>query len=94
MNIVYAATAAEIANPIIDKIKVAILYPLISLMMGVALLVFLWGVFEYIAGADGDQARETGKRHMFYGIIGLVVMVSAFAILEIATATFGVTIPS
>ncbi len=94
MNLLYAATTAEdVAGPILDRIKVVILYPLISLLLGAALLLFLWGVFRYIAGAEGDEARETGKRHMLYGIIGLVVMVSALAILELATATFGVGVP-
>lgn len=88
-------TAEAVAGPILERIKVVILYPLISLLLGAALLVFLWGVFRYIAGAgaESDEARETGKRHMLYGIIGLVVMVSALAILELATATFGVEVP-
>lgn len=94
MNLLHAAVDAEaIAAPILERIKVVILYPLISLLMGAALLFFLWGIFRYIAGAEGDEARETGKRHMLWGIIGLVVMVSALAILELATATFGVGVP-
>lgn len=94
MNIAYAAVDARaIAGPFIDKIQGAILFPLISLLLGVALLVFLWGVFAYIKNAEGDEARETGKKHMLFGIIGLVVMVSAFAILKIAAQTFGITVP-
>ncbi len=83
--------AETIVRPYLDRIQGAILYPLVSLLMGVALLIFLWGVFRYISNAEGDEARETGKKHMLYGIIGLVVMVSAVAILEIAKATFGIT---
>lgn len=94
MNIAYAAVDAKaIAGPFIDKIQGAILFPLVSLMMGIALLIFLWGVFAYIKNAEGDEARETGKKHMLYGIIGLVIMVSAFAILRIAANTFGVPVP-
>jgi hypothetical protein len=40
------------------------------------------------------MARETGRRHMLYGIIGLLVMLSAFAILRIAIETFGIGLPS
>jgi hypothetical protein len=90
MNILYAADANAVAGPFIDKIKGAILYPLISLMLGVALLIFLWGLFQYIANAESEEARQTGKKHMLFGIIGLVIMVSAVAILEIAKATFGI----
>lgn len=94
MNLLYAAdpvTASSLVCPYVTKILSIILYPLISLLMGVALLFFVWGVFRYIAGAEGDEARETGKRHMLFGVIGFVIMVSALAILQIAIATFGIS---
>ena len=94
MNIAYAAVDAKaIAGPFIDKIQTAILFPLISIMMGVALLVFLWGVFQYIAGAEGEEARKTGRKHMLFGIIGLVIMVSALALLKLAAGTFDIPVP-
>lgn len=93
MNITYAADAKAIVSPFIDKIQGAILYPLISLLLGIALLVFLWGVFGYIKNAEGDEARTTGKKHMLFGIIGLVIMVSALAILKIAAQTFDIPVP-
>ena len=91
--IAYAQEGAHInaAKGVLAKIETVILFPLMSLMVAVALLVFLWGVYEYVAGADDESARTTGKTHMLYGIIGLVVMVSAYAILKIAAGTFGVS---
>ena len=38
---------------------------------------------------SNGQAREEGKKHIMYGIIGLVVMVSAYTLLTIAANTFG-----
>ena len=95
MNIAYAAApnAQTLVGPFVDKIKGAILFPLIALLVGVALLVFLWGVFAYITHAEGDEARKTGQKHMLFGTIGLVIMVSAYAILHVAAETFGITIP-
>jgi len=83
-------------NPyqLLDKIKVAILYPLIALLLGVAVLVFLWGVFEMIQGADDEEARTKGKQHVLFGIIGIVVMLSALTLLRIAANTFGVSLPA
>jgi hypothetical protein len=87
------AAAADVARSFLMKFNEAILYPLIALMMGVALLIFLWGSFEFIMNAGNDSARETGKRHIMWGIIGMVVMVSAYGILAIAVGTFGLDIP-
>ncbi|MCA9359319.1 hypothetical protein KC926_03895 [Candidatus Kaiserbacteria bacterium] len=73
----------------VTKLNDIIIYPLIALLTAVAFLVFLWGCTEYFMNATNDQAREQGVKHITYGIIGLVIMISAFAILSIATATFG-----
>lgn len=81
-------TAAKTA---LAKIESAILFPLMTLMMAVALLMFLWGMYEYVLNADDEGARSTGKTHMLYGVIGLFVMISALGILKIAAGTFGIT---
>lgn len=95
--IAYAATeGAHIvkSKELLGKIESAILFPIMTLMMTVALFVFLYGMYEYVLHAENDEARSAGKQHMLYGIIGLVIMVSAYAILRIAASTFGVEIPS
>ncbi len=81
--------AAEEAGKFVSKVNDIILYPLIALLSGIAFLFFIWGCAVYILNADNDSAREEGKKHMMYGIIGLVVMLSAYTILAIATGTFG-----
>jgi hypothetical protein len=88
MNIAYAATN-EFAVSIVTTVKNVIIYPLVTLMFVVAMVVFLWGVFEYVKGGTEEAARATGKRHMIFGVIGFVVMLSAVAILNIALGTVG-----
>ena len=84
-----AQTEAQlVAQDLLSKINEVILFPLITLMLAVALLVFLYGGFEYVRGASNDGDRETGKRHLLYGTIGMLVMISALAILTIAAGTF------
>ena len=88
----HASGHVAAAQDLVSKIEANILFPLMSLMVGVAILVFLWGAYEFVANAESDGGRETGRRHMLYGIIGLVVMFSALAILKIAALTFGVVV--
>ena len=73
----------------VERFNEVILYPVIALLTGVAFLVFVWGVAEYLMQADNEQGRQKGVSHITWGLIGLVVMVSAFAILSLAAATFG-----
>ncbi len=83
------AAAIEEASSFIQRLNDAILFPLIYLMMGVALLFFVYGAAQYILGASSDQAREEGKKNIMYGILGFLVMGSAYAILGLAAGTFG-----
>ena len=71
-----------------DKINSIILFPLISLLLAAAVLLFVWGGLKYLLNAEDASARKEGQRHMLFGIIGIVVMVSALAILNIAVNTF------
>lgn len=87
---VLAGDAEAAARSFVATLNEVILYPLIALLMGIAFLVFIWGCFEYIRGANNVSAREAGVKHITYGIIGLVVMVSAWAILTLVADTFGV----
>jgi hypothetical protein len=90
--IVLASSHTGAAASLVDKIEEAILFPLITLLLAVALLMFLWGAFEYVYNADSDAGRDTGRRHMLWGVIGLLVMISALAILRIVASTFGVDV--
>lgn len=80
--------AAE-AMSFVETLNRVILIPLIALLLAVAFLVFLFGCAQYIMGANNPSAREQGVKHITYGIIGLVVMLSAWAILSLAAGTFG-----
>lgn len=77
------------ASSFVDKVNHIIVFPFITLLSAIAFLVFLYGCAEYIMNASSDKGREQGVKHITWGIIGLVVMVSAWAIFSLATGTFG-----
>ncbi len=81
--------AATEAGNFVDKFNDVILFPTIALLSAVAFFMFLWGCAEYFLNANNDQARQQGVKHITWGIIGLVVMLSAFTILNIFAASIG-----
>ncbi len=83
--------AVNEASSFVDKLNEVILFPFIALLLGVAFLVFLYGCAEYIFKSGNESARADGVRHITWGIIGLVVMTTAWAILSLATGTFGLS---
>jgi hypothetical protein len=61
---------------------------LIPLLIGVALLGFLWGLVQYIFKAGDEKARGEGKQIMFWGVIALFVMVSVWGIIGVLQSSF------
>lgn len=74
---------------LIHKINQVIVNPLITLIFAAAVLIFLYGVFEYVKGADSDDARSTGRNHIIWGVVGMFIMISTFAIMDLIMNTIG-----
>lgn len=71
------------------KVQDAILTPIITLLALGAFLIFIWGIVEFIASAENEEKRTTGQQHMIWGIIGLVIIFGANAIVSLISATVG-----
>ena len=90
-----ASKATCVAQGFLDKLNEAVLYPLIILLLAVAFLIFLYGGLKFILKPSSLAGESNeGRNHMLYGIIGLVVMASAGAILAIAAGTFNLSTKS
>lgn len=78
---------------ILARVNEHILNPIILLMFFAAFLVFFWGLINFISNAENEEARITGRRHMLWGVVGITIMVCAYAILGMMTGTFGISMP-
>lgn len=58
-----------------------ILQPFVSFLFALAAILFLWGVVEFLINRDNEEERDTGKRHMIWGLIGLTIMLSVNGIM-------------
>lgn len=85
-KVAYASLNSFIAN--VDRM---IINPLIIFLFALALAYFLFGVFEFIVHGNNDEKKTIGKSHMLWGVIGLTIMMSVWAILGIILNTLGIT---
>jgi hypothetical protein len=74
-------------SDLLTRLVNAIVNPLIRFMFVIALMYFLYGVVQFIRNSDSDDGRTVGKRHMLYGVIGMSIMISVYAIMSIAFGT-------
>jgi hypothetical protein len=89
--------AGTFSDTVYNTIIIGILQPLIKLLIALSIVFFIWGVFKFMI-AEGDK-REEGRQFMFWGVVGIFVMVSVWGLVAILTNTFkldttGIKIPS
>lgn len=81
-------------QPLLENAVKVIINPIIQIVFAVATIVFVYGVFEFIRGADNPEVRKQGQQHMLWGIIGLAIMTSVFTIIRILINTLGADTPT
>ncbi|MFA5095103.1 MAG: hypothetical protein WC447_00340 [Candidatus Paceibacterota bacterium] len=92
MNLLFinVAYASESVDAFISNVNKLIINPLIILLFGLAVVYFLYGVFQFISNSANEEAKTKGKSHMIWGIIGIVVMMGVFTILNMIMNTFNI----
>ena len=60
------------------------------IIIALAVLVFMWGIFQFVRASDNEDQRKEGRAYMLYGIIGIFVMISLWGFVRILTNTFDI----
>lgn len=76
----------DVVNYVICIIGASIL----PFIFGLAVLVFIYGVVQYMAGAEEEAKREQGRQFIIWGLIALFAMVSVWGLVRVLNNTFGV----
>lgn len=73
-------------NGIIDIINTL----LVPVIIAIAFITFLWGVYKYfILGAAEEKERAEGKTFVMWGIIGFVTILSVWALVKLGASILG-----
>lgn len=73
---------------IINFFTCTIMNAIVPLLMGLAIIGFVYGVIKYFLNPDNEEKRKDGKSFMFWGIVTLFVMVSIWGLVGILSNTF------
>ncbi len=76
--------------PLLRSISQYILNPLILLAFAIAFVVFFFGIVQFIAS---DAKRGEGKSKIFWGLLGMFIMVAAYGLIRLVLNTFGIPSP-
>jgi hypothetical protein len=82
-------TFPRLLNNIFDYI----LNPVIALLFAVALLIFVYGIVQFISSETADSKRAEGQRKIAWGLVGMFIMFSAYGIIHVLLRTFDIPSP-
>lgn len=74
----------------VRKVNISIINPIIWVLFAVAVLVFLYGVLQFLIGQASEEKKTVGKSHMIWGIVGIFIMLSVWTILGFLTRALGI----
>lgn len=57
-------------------------------IIGLAVFVIIWGIFNYIAHAAEEEKRAEARQFIVWGIIGVFFMISIWGFVNILLGTF------
>ena len=83
--VAFAGGAGETADSLVDlfnKIN-ALINAFIPFLVGIAVLIIIWGVFNYIAGAGDEEKRAQAKSFIVWGVVGVFIMLSIWGLVSI-----------
>ena len=84
LEIVRASSIVDVSNQILSVFD-----RLTYLLIGLAVLLFIWGIVVYLAQGENEEKRTEAKNYMVWGILCLVVMTSLWGLIHLVTNQFG-----
>ncbi|MBM3261690.1 hypothetical protein FJY93_04720 [Candidatus Kaiserbacteria bacterium] len=79
----------EATAALVNKFITYVIDPIMLILFACGFFLFMFGMVEFIWGMKEGKPQDAGKKHMIYGIIGMVIMVSVGGILNFLAGTFG-----
>jgi hypothetical protein len=77
------------AQGLLNALVANIVNPMITLLLALAVLYFIYGVFEFVRNADSPEDRKKGGMHILWATIGIFIMISAYGIISLVKGTIG-----
>jgi quinol-cytochrome oxidoreductase complex cytochrome b subunit len=73
---------------VFDEVMTLLNIYAVPFLIAVAVLYFLWGVLQFIINADDEEARKKARNSIVAGLIGLVIMLSFWALVAFIQRSF------
>ena len=82
-----------VASDLIDRFVFYIIDPIILLVFALGFFLFIWGLVQFLINIESDsKGRSDGKRHMVWGLVGMLIMISVYGIIALLDNSFDLNV--
>ncbi len=67
-----------------------ILVQVIPIVFAIAIIVFFWGMVQFLRAAGDEKAKTAGRNHMIWGVIAIAVMISIYGLVAWLQTAIGI----
>jgi len=79
-------------DQLITKFGIYIVDPILLVIFAAGFFMFMWGLFQFMLNINRGEDTADGKRHMIYGTLGMLIMVSVYGIIAFLDNTFDLNV--
>ena len=87
--VAFGAANFDLLTGIVSGVK-GIVESIPPILVGVAVIYFLWGIVKFVGAGDDEEKRKAAKHIITYGLIGILVMVALWGIIEALLTMLGI----
>lgn len=83
-------SSGSFVDGVINRFISSVINPLLAILFALAFVLFLWGAANFIWNAADKTAKDNGKNHMIWGVVGMIIMISAYGIMNLVGSIIGI----
>ena len=80
----------QAAGELLQRFMQYVWSPVAKVIFAAGFFLFLWGLVKFLWDIEEGSGQNEGKQHMFWGVIGMFIMVSIWGIISLILNTFGI----
>jgi hypothetical protein len=76
------------AGNAMQRVVTYLIDPALLVIFALGFFIFIYGLVEFLWNLNQGGENEKGKQHMVWGIVGMLIMISVYGILNLIDNTF------
>ncbi|HHD92142.1 MAG TPA: hypothetical protein ENL06_00780 [Candidatus Portnoybacteria bacterium] len=86
----FAALAVKEVSDVLSS-TLSAMNTIIKIMFALAVVIFGWGIIQYMSAGGDEEKIKQGKQHILWGIIGMALLFGVWGFAAFIANYFGVT---